>query len=352
MQKIKRFAVRKKPLLLRLALIVAAVVLAVTLVSQPAFAQTTYVITDGNHTFTYTTYATDPEEVLDQAGLRLSKHDTYTLDGSMAITVQRGQEINLVYYGETTQVSSYGESVEELLERLNISLGENDLTSLPLDSQTYDGMTLRVDRVLEQEQTYCAAIPHETTYCYDSTLPAGSETVITPGVDGEMLCTASVTYINGQETNRSVVTEMVATAPTTEVIAIGTGEVPAIDPNARPIITDSTITLPTGEVLTYTGTWEVLATAYTHTDEGCDYVTATGTIVHIGTVAVDPRYIPYGTRMFIVTNDGSYVYGIATAEDCGGGIKGERIDLYFPSYRECMEFGRRQSTIYFLGSEE
>lgn len=352
MQNRARYKSRKKRPVLRLLLIAAALVTALALVSQPAFAQNTYVINDGSHTFTYTTFATDPEEVLDQAGLQLSKDDTYTLDGSTVITVQRSQEIDLMYYGEHTRVTSYGETVEVLLERLNITLDENDVVSLPMQSATYDGMTLRVDRVLKLEQTYSGAIAHETTYCYDSSLPAGSETVITPGTDGEMLCTATVTYVNGQETGRTVHSQTVTAAPITEVVAIGTGEVPAIDPNARPVIGDGTITLPTGEVLTYTGTWEVLATAYTHTDEGCDYVTATGTIVHIGTVAVDPRYIPYGTRMFIVTNDGSYVYGIATAEDCGGGIKGERIDLYFPSYRECMQFGRRQSTIYFLGSEE
>ena len=352
MQKRMRYQARKKLPMLRLVLIAAALITAVTLVSQPVFAQNTYVITDGNHTFTYTTYATDPEEILDQAGLRLSEDDTYTLDGSTVITVQRSQEIDLMYHGTYTHVTSYGETVEALLNRLNITLDDSVVVSQPLNAETYDGMTLRVDRVLEEEQTYCGIIPHETTYCYDSSLPEGSETVITPGADGAMLCSATVTYVNGQETGRTVHSQTITAAPVTEVIAIGTGEVPAIDPNARPVIGDGTITLPTGEVLTYTGTWEVLATAYTHTDEGCDYVTATGTIVHIGTVAVDPRYIPYGTRMFIVTNDGSYVYGIATAEDCGGGIKGERIDLYFPSYRECMQFGRRQSTIYFLGSEE
>ena len=122
-----------------------------------------------------------------------------------------------------------------------------------------------------------------------------------------------------------------------------------VDPDAMPIISDGYITLPTGEVLTYTDTATVRATAYTHTDAGCDLITATGSTVHVGTVAVDPRYIPYGTRMFIVANDGSYIYGISEAEDCGGAIKGDRVDLYFPTYAECMEFGWRTCTIYFLG---
>ena len=92
----------------------------------------------------------------------------------------------------------------------------------------------------------------------------------------------------------------------------------------------------------------VRATAYTHTDAGCTSTTATGSRVHRGTVAVDPRYIPYGTRMFIMASDGSYIYGLAEAEDCGGDIKGDRVDLYLPNYQECMAFGRRRCTVYFL----
>ena len=125
-------------------------------------------------------------------------------------------------------------------------------------------------------------------------------------------------------------------------------EAEASDPDEMPVIADGYITLPTGEVLTYSDTATIRATAYTHTDAGCDMTTYTGTTVHKGTVAVDPRYIPYGTRMFIVSNDGAYVYGIAVAEDCGGDIKGDRMDLYFPTFNECIQFGRRVCTIYFL----
>ena len=122
-----------------------------------------------------------------------------------------------------------------------------------------------------------------------------------------------------------------------------------MNPDGKPEIGDGYIRLATGEVLTYTQTDTVQATGYTHTDAGCDYTTATGTTVRRGTVAVDPRFIPYGTRMFIVSNDGEVVYGIAVAEDCGGAIKRDRMDLYFPTYEECIQFGRRRCTLYFLG---
>ena len=74
------------------------------------------------------------------------------------------------------------------------------------------------------------------------------------------------------------------------------------------------------------------ATAYTWTG----YRTATGTWPSRGTVAVDPEVIPLGTKLYI---EG---YGEAVAEDTGGLVKGNIIDLYFPTESECWEFGRRQ----------
>ena len=202
---------------------------------------------------------------------------------------------------------------------------------------------------LREEQTYTAVLPHAVSYYYCDALPKGMERVMTEGRDGELICTALVTYRNGIEMSRQRLTQNVTVNPVTEVIAVGTGLRADGIPAEGVEIEDGTITLPTGEVLTYRGTMQVRATGYTHTDAGCDRITSTGTTVRVGTVAVDPRYIPYGTRMFIVSNDGSYIYGISVAEDCGGAIKKDRVDLYFPTTAECFQFGRRDCTIYFLG---
>ena len=176
------------------------------------------------------------------------------------------------------------------------------------------------------------------------------ERILSEGQDGELLRTADITYVNGVETHRSIRSETILQKPVPDVVGIGNAqEERDADSQTVPVIGDGYIILPTGEVLTYTHSDTVEATAYTHTDKGCDMTTATGTTVHWGTVAVDPSRIPYGTRMFIIANDGSYVYGIATAEDCGGDIKGDRMDLYMPTYQQCREFGRRRCTLYFLG---
>lgn len=355
MSRPKRRVFRRKIILIRLYILTLTLMLGLALtalLSQTAFAKT-YVITDGDRVVTYTTFATDPAEVLGEAGLDLGEYDTYTtaaVDGAEAITIQRGREVTIHYHGQITKTTAQGETAGELLQRLNLDVSGEDVISYGLDQVVYDGMVLRVDRIVTHQETYTATIPHEVTYCDDPTVPVGMEEVLTQGEDGEMLCTAGVTYVNGIESQRVVLTQTVTKAPVTEVIGVGTGEqADSVDPDAMPIIGDGYILLPTGEVLTYTDTATIRATAYTHTDAGCDFITATGTTVHWGTVAVDPRYIPYGTRMFIVSNDGEYVYGIAVAEDCGGDIKGDRMDLYMPTFDQCMQFGRRTCTLYFLG---
>ena len=348
MPKLKRFSSKREVIAVRIftVLIFGAMLL---LLAQPAFAKNTYVITDGDRVFTYTTSATDPRQVLTEAGLELDENDTYTTTGvsGAEITVRRSQTISIDYCGEEITATSHGETVEQLLNRLNLSLGENDTVSWPLNDTTYDGMCLRVENVIRQEQTYTATIPHTTTYCYDPSLPEGTEVVVVEGVDGELLCTASVTYVNTREVSRTVLTEIMTRSAVEEVIAIGTGLAAASPSDAhQPIITEDLIILPNGEVLTYTGSAQARATAYYN--QG---TTATGTRAQAGVVAVDPRFIPYGTRMFIVTNDGSYVYGIAAAEDAGDdNIVGNRIDLWLPTKQECIQFGFRECTVYFLGS--
>ena len=52
--------------------------------------------------------------------------------------------------------------------------------------------------------------------------------------------------------------------------------------------------------------------------------------------------------MYIVSEDGEFDYGIASADDCGGAVKGKIIDLFFDSLEECYAFGRRDITVYFL----
>lgn len=307
----KRFFGKKKDLICRVALLSIPLVCLVLLLSQTAFAQNTYVITDGSTVLVHTTFTTDPVTVLGEAGLELDEDDTYTTqksDGVSEITVQRG------------------------------------------DAEPKDNG----ETIVHTTETYTAAIPHEVNYCKDASLPAGTQVVLTKGENGEMTCTASVVYENGVEVSRNVLTQTVTQQPVAELIAIGTGEeaLAADYVPDKPVIGDGIILLPTGEVLSYTGSMTVWATAYTC--EGYAGTTANGTRAREGAIAVDPSVIPYGTRMFIVSNDGQFVYGVATAEDTGDPdfICDNRVDLYFDTLSQCSAFGYRDCTVYFLGETE
>ena len=82
-----------------------------------------------------------------------------------------------------------------------------------------------------------------------------------------------------------------------------------------------------------------------------DPITATGTKPVPGSVAVNPKIIPYGSKLWIVSDDGKYVYGYAVAEDTGGFIhwkNGPTVDLFMNTRTECYNFGVRNVTIYVL----
>lgn len=364
-----RFITKKLTKPMRLVALLLPVICIVLLLSQTVFAKNTYVINDSGRVVIHTTYATDPAEVLNEAGLELSEDDTFTTQNGLGvseITVQRKQLITINHGGNVLNVVSYGETVESLLERLSLILTKEDVISVPLNAQTFDGLNITISRSVQTEETYVAVIPFETTYCYDATLAEGEEKVLTPGVNGQALYTATVVYLDGQEISRSVLSEDVLLQPVNAVVAVGTyveqvapEKEPATKPapspvtkpeeTGKPIIGDGYIITPDGEYLTYTNVKEFKATAYHKSDPGCTDYNFIGTLCRVGAIAVDPTVIPYGTRMYIVSNDGKYIYGIATAEDCGSAIKGYRIDLYFDSVEECDTFGIRNCQVYFLG---
>ena len=81
--------------------------------------------------------------------------------------------------------------------------------------------------------------------------------------------------------------------------------------------------------------------------EGYGKITSTGKIPKQGrTIAVDPKVIPYGTKVKIKG------LGTFIAEDCGGAIKGNRIDIYFESHADTERFGVQKRTVFILGKDD
>lgn len=218
-----RVVKRKITFLTRTLLILVVCVCAVFLLAQGVTAQTTYLIDDNGRILIHTTYTTDPAKILEEAGLELSDADTYT-ENDNSIIIQRNQTVTVNWNGKSQQVCSFGETVQALLTRMNLTLTGEDRVSVSLSAVTYDGMVISVSRVTETEQTYTEKIPFETIYCYDDSLVTGQTQILVAGVEGQLICTASIQYADGQEISRIQTSQTVVRQPVTQVVAIGTGK--------------------------------------------------------------------------------------------------------------------------------
>mgnify|MGYP004709082069 FL=1 len=111
----------KHRILYRVLLIVLIVAVLAGVLSFVVFAQTSYVITDGENVTVCRSFSSDLSTVLNEAGISLGAEDTYTTayaDGVKHITIQRLQTVTIVYRGMKTTATSYGEPETQLLERM------------------------------------------------------------------------------------------------------------------------------------------------------------------------------------------------------------------------------------------
>ena len=229
-----------------------------------------------------------------------------------------------------------------------------DIVPSPLETVAVNLAGPGVEITVEEEIIYYDRIVEEVTFdtvrVANPEMKKGTEQVVQEGADGVRTSIYEVVFSNGQELSRQFVEEVDSTA-VDQIVEYGTAADATV--NSKSTISSvsknsdgsGTLTLADGSTLDFSAAKSMTATAYTAGYGGADYYTATGTSVRVGTVAVDKRVIPLGTKLYIVTNDG-IVYGTAVAEDTG--VKGDKIDLYFDTYQQCINFGRRGCTVYIL----
>ncbi len=264
------------------------------------------------------------------------------------LTLKAGRPVRIQYGNTILGTTAQGETVSELLARFDIIPG-------PLDGVLVDIGESRITLTVGSDLTYYEARTrtqgYETQRVATPDLLQGQEEVVQAGKIGISTDIYEVVWSNGHEISRQWVEQTESTA-VTEIIRYGTS-VTSVDPSDK-LVNVSTgsdgsgvLTFASGATMKFSQARTMKCTAYTAGHDGVGTRTATGTTVHRGTVAVDQRYIPLGTRMFIVTEKGSYVYGMAKAEDTG--MRGDnKLDLYMDTYAECINFGRRNCKVYIL----
>ncbi len=328
------------------------------------YLSTVSIVADGKTQTFITTRGGNPEELFTQVGLSLDSGDQYyeikdDAGDRSEYHILRAFDVTVTDAGVSGTYEAVGGTVGELLTSLGIELpDDDDVINCSVNDQIYAYMTINIDRVEYKEKTEDVVIPYQTLKHETKSLRKGETEVATKGVDGKKRIVTRSKYVNGIFAIEETVSEEILVQPVNEVIDVGTA-VPTTTTttaaqgvlNAKPTNSASnvagTFTDASGRTVSYSKVMTGKGTAYTGSPGD---KTSTGRDVEVGVVAVDPKVIPYGTRMYIVSADGKYTYGYAIAADTGGALRrGEvLVDLFYETESQCRAFGRRNVVVYIL----
>lgn len=289
----------------------------------------------------------DPMRAVSSAGIKLEKGDEVLAFQEISVVeVNRAADVQVTADGITTIVRMANGSVADVLEKVGVSLNRDDKINVELSSEIHDGLDITVDRMNYQEYTVNETEKFTTITEYTNTLPPGRTYIKRAGVDGNKTITYRKTIKNGKVIKTEPIKEVVNRKMTPQIKLVGTALGTPISPAPFKIELDKK-----GQPVKYTAKYCGKATAYSSDRGYAGTRTASGRKAQVGVVAVDPRRIPYGTKLYIVSPDGSYVYGYAVAGDTGTALRDGRVlvDLFFDHYEECLKFGAKRLNVYVIG---
>jgi uncharacterized protein YabE (DUF348 family) len=294
-----------------------------------ALAPEPVIITVDGHPVLYRSLYRTVGSVLAEAGVKLGPNDAVqpdpgtTVTRGMLIAVNRAVGVRVNVDGRTVVVQTPKASVGDVLQAAGIDLGSLDRVNISLGDVVANGTVITVNRVAEKIMTERSQLPAPVERMDDPQMERGESRVVRAGTPGEAERQFEVTFVDGRPNGRVLLSSLVVRNPVSRLIAFGTVSTVSRGGNAIP----------------FRNAINVVATAYS-AENGSH--TCTGQLVRFGVVAVDPAVIPLGTRLYI---EG---YGYATAGDVGRAIKGDRIDVFFGSERDCERWGRRNTKVYVL----
>jgi uncharacterized protein YabE (DUF348 family) len=292
------------------------------------------VVNDQANTITYMTTASTVGEFLETENIQVASHDELSvaldevISDTLIIDIDRAVKVAVTDgTNETTDVYTTADTVEDLLKEQQIELSDLDRVEPGIEETVTADMAVNVIRVEEVTDVVEEEVAFSTVRKNDSSLVKGKEQVVASGSNGLVEKRYTVVLENGEEVSRELVSEDVKKEATQRVVAVGTKVIQqAPSRGTSQAVAGKTITME--------------ATAYNWNCATCDGrgLTSTGYNVKAnpdGVIAVDPRVIPLGTKVYV---EG---YGYAVARDTGGAIKGNRIDVHMRSISAARQFGRQ-----------
>lgn len=247
---------------------------------------------------------------------------TVNVAGYVLETISGQKPVTVTVDGDTISIKTKGSNVQEVLSEQGVIINREDLVNPALSALISRDMQINVVRVEIKKEVLETPVSFTINRVADPNLPKGINRQIKPGKEGLEKQTWQIRYENGKEVSRVCVAREILVKAETGLIHYG------IQDNIS----------RGGQNIRFSSATEMLATGYTYTG----YNTASGVPPAVGVVAVDPRVIPLGTRLFV---EG---YGKATALDTGALIKGNRIDLFYETNEQAVNWGARKTKVYVL----
>lgn len=268
----------------------------------------------------------DLKEELIERGYKISESDAVlpaeevTIKNNMSVSIMKAMETEASIAGHERTIFLIPGTVEDNLKFNSISYDDNDEIRPALDRKVSKSTKIVVNEVHYKKAEKQEKVEPVDKVILDPKLESGLEKK-TEGNGGEGIFTYTYKYVNGKKAKTYKKVKEWIVEPHDNVLHLGTSA-----------------TGNTGEYIVIK-TFTANCTAYTARPGAGG---ALGLGVHRGTCAVDPRFIPYRSELWVTG------YGYAFANDCGGAVKNNVVDLFMNSTAECIRWGRRYMTAYVL----
>ncbi len=268
-----------------------------------------------------------PERYVDLANLVADQYDqvvfTAAEDTTASVLIRKAFPVTAKADGLLYRAEMVEGTVADLLDACEIRLGEEDYVKPALDTPLTEDLRAKIYRVTYSEESLQAEVAAEDVAAYVEKLRAQDPNAEFRESNAGLY---DVTWRH-RMVNGKVKSSEISSLSAVDVI------LPAGTTSGRP-----------------SGGWTRVMNANCTAYSSSGGMGASGLGLYYGTVAVNPNVIPYGTRMWIESADGSYVYGWAIATDTGIAMMAstDAIDLYFETYGESVQFGRRWLNVYIF----
>jgi len=266
--------------------------------------------------------------------------DTRLIDG-LVVNIIRADEHEITVDGEVVSHSTTMRTIGEIVNDAGIEISDADIVYPSRNVSVSGPVSIEVIRVTEEVLEKTLDMPYGTIIEVTDALDSGESRRIQEGQHGKKTIKYRVIYEDGEEIQRELIEETVLVEPIPEKLERGH---------------ENLYVTSRGRPLRYQKVYIMRATAYDLSFQSCgkypdhpEYgITYSGTQARPGVVAVDPRVVKLGSKLYIESMDRTADYGFAKAEDTGSAIKGNRVDLFIENRAQALRYGVRTVKVYVL----